>query len=100
MMSKLKRPKIEFFLPYHKYTRPYNPLDEQLDEDDQPLPGQEPYYVVGTMSMHHDICYRDNMTKEEKHKCDDAMLQELDGLQSPGFREKIDQKLVRSIIRK
>ena len=77
---------------------PYNPLDEQLDENDQPLPGQEPYNAVDAISMRHDICYRGNGTIEGKHKCDDIMLQELDVLQPHGFREKIDRKLVRIII--
>ena len=50
------------------------------------------------ISKHQDICYQDNTTKEGKHKCDDLMLQELDELKLRGFREKIDKKLVRSII--
>ena len=64
-------------LPRHKYTGPYNPLDKQLDENDQPVQGQEPYNAVDTISMHHDICYRDNDTRGGKHKCDDKMLQDL-----------------------
>ena len=28
-------------LPRHKYTGPYNPLEEQLDENDIPIAGQE-----------------------------------------------------------
>ena len=99
-IGKLPRPKRGFVLPYHKYTGPYNPLHEQLDEYDQPLPGQEPYNAVDAISMRHDICYRDNNTKEGKHECDDVMLQELDVLQPKGFREKIDRKLVRTIIGK
>ena len=79
-------------LPYHKYTGPYKPLDEQLDENAQSLPGQEQYNAVDAISMRHDICYRDS--EEGKHKCDDKMLQEL---QPRGFREKIDKKLVPSI---
>ena len=32
------RPKKGFVLPKHKYTGPYNPLNKQLDENDNPLP--------------------------------------------------------------
>ena len=85
-------------VPYHKYTGPYNPLHEQLDEYDQPLPGQEPYNGVDAISMRHDICYRDNETKEGKHACDDEMFQDLDVLEPKGIREKIDRKFVRAII--
>ena len=61
VIGKLPRPKKGFVLPYHKYTGPYNPLDKQLDEFDQPHPGQEPYNAVDAISMRHDICYRDNV---------------------------------------
>ena len=35
----LPRPKKGWVLPGHKYTGPYNPLDEQLDENDLPIAG-------------------------------------------------------------
>ena len=98
VIGKLPRPKRGFVLPYHKYTGPYNPLHEQLDETDKPIPGQEPYNAVDAISMQHDICYRDNNTKEGKLDCDDEMLKELDELEPEGIREKIDKRLVRSII--
>ena len=97
-IGKLPRPKRGFVLPYHKYTGPYNPLHEQLDENDQPIPGQEPYNAVDAISMRHDICYRDNNGKEGKLNCDDKMLEELDTLEPKGIREKIDKKLARTII--
>ena len=73
------RPKEGFVLPGHKYTGPYNPLSLQLDENDNPLPGHEPFNAVDAISMHHDICYRDN--EKEKEKCDDKMLLELNLLE-------------------
>ena len=91
-------PKNGFVLPKHKYTGPYNPLDKQLDEHDQPLPGQEPYNAVDTISMHHDICYRDHDSKEGKEKCDDEMLKHLTILNPKDLRERIDKKVVQSII--
>ena len=47
--------------------------------------------------MRHDICYRDNDTKEGKHACDDEMLKEQDVLEPKGIRGKIARKLVRTI---
>ena len=44
-IGKLPPPKRGFVLPYHKYTGPYNPLPEQLDEDDQPVAGDQPCSV-------------------------------------------------------
>ena len=100
-IGKLPRPKRGFVLPYHKYTGPYNPLHEQLDENDQTIVEQEPYNAVDAVSMRHDICYRNNnSTKDGKLKCDDEMLHELNELESKGIREKIGKKLVQSIIGK
>ena len=89
-------PKKGFVLPWHKYTGPYNPLDKQLDENDQPIPGQEPYNGVDAISLHHDICYRDHADK--KGECDNTMLQELKVLKPKNLREKIDRQLVRVAI--
>ena len=99
IIGKLPRPKKGFVLPSHKYTGPYNPLDEQLDENDIPVSGQEPFNAVDAISMRHDICYRDHgNSKSGKHECDDDMLKELDVLQPENIREKIDRKLVKSLI--
>ena len=72
------RPKKGFVLPKHRYTRPYNPLHLQLDPQDNPLPGNEPYNSVDAISMRHDICYRDN--EAGKRGCDSKMLAELNKL--------------------
>ena len=96
-IGKLPRPRKGFVLPGHKYTGPYNPLNEQLDENDLPIVGQEPFNTVDAISMKHDICYRDH--SNGKKKCDDQMILELDDLLEPkNLREKIDRKLVRNII--
>ena len=92
MIGKLPRRKRGFVAPCHKYTGPYNLLHEQLDVYDQPLSGQEPYNAVDAILMRHDICYRDNDTKEGKKACDDEMLGPIVS------REIIDRKLVRTII--
>ena len=89
MIGKLPQPKSGFVIPYLKYTGPYNPLHEQLDEYDKPLAGQEPYNAVDAISMRHDICYRDNETKEGKHACDDEMLKDLDVLEPKGIQETV-----------
>ena len=98
VIGKLQRTMSGFVVPYHKYTGPNHPLHKKLDEYDQPLPGQEPFNAVDGISMLHDICYRDNETKEGKHACDDEMLQDLDVLEPKGIQEKIDRKLMRPIM--
>ena len=83
-------------LPSHRYTGPYNPLEKQLDEYDNPLPDQKPFNAVDRFSLRHDICYRDG--KESKRRCDDDMLEELDKLKPKNSREKFDKNLVRTVI--
>ena len=99
LIGKLPRPNGGFTLPRHHYTGPYNPLDRQLDENDVPIKGQEPYNAVDAISMRHDICYRDHSEeKGGKHRCDDAMLSELDELTPKNMRERIDKGVVKAMI--
>ena len=80
----LPHPKKGWVLPSHKYTGPYNPLDEQLSND-IPVSGQEPFNNVDEISLRHDICYRDKPS--EKKQCDKIMLNELKLLQPKNNRE-------------
>ena len=95
-IGKLPRPKKGFVWPGHKYTGPYNPLNEQLDENDLPIIGQEPINKVDEISMRHDICYRDSPS--EKKQCDDLMLDELNNLKPENWRESIDKRAIGSIM--
>ena len=71
-------PKDILTLPNHRYTGIQStPLDEELDEDDNPLFGHEPYNQVDALALNHDVCYRDSKSKVDKHKCDDIMLKDL-----------------------
>ena len=92
-------PKKGLVLPKHKYTGPYNPLNKQLDENDQPIPGEEPYNAVDAISMKHDICYRDHGKKiRGKQNCDEEMLKEIAVLKPKNVRERIDRKVVQQIM--
>ena len=90
------KPKKCFVLPKHRYTGHYNPLHLQLDSEDRPLPGQEPYNAVAAIAMRHDNCYRDNVNGEVKY--DRKILAVLNALTRRGRREEVDRQLVRDII--
>ena len=92
----IPRPKKGWVMPGHKYTGPYNPLEEQLDENDLPIQGQEPFNKVDEISMRHDICYRDN--PKGKKKCDKIMLHELDLLEPSNMRERMDKYVTTKMI--
>lgn len=96
LIGKLPKPKRGWTLPNHKYTGPWNPLDKQLDENDRPLPGQEPFNQVDEIAMRHDICYRDH--EDDKHGCDRQMIKELNDMNPRGLRERLDRSLVRATI--
>jgi len=96
LIGKLPKPKKGWTLPKHKYTGPWNPLHEQLDQNDNPLPGQEPYNQVDEIAMRHDICYRDH--EDDKHGCDKQMIQELSDMKPKGLRERIDRAFVKRVI--
>ena len=98
LIGKLPKPKGGFTLPSHEYTGPYNPLEKQLDSNDNPLPGQEPYNQVDAISLKHDICYRDFNNKQGKLKCDKDMLNSLSKTKTIGIREGFDKKLVQAAI--
>ena len=92
------KPKRGFVLPKHRFTGPYNLMHLQLDSKDNPLPGNEPYNAVNDISMHHDICYRDNDTSAGKRECDRIMLSGLNTLVPNDRRLKVDRERIRSII--
>ena len=100
LIGKLPKPKGGFTLPSHKYTGPYNPLEKQLDANDQPLPGQEPYNQIDAIALKLDICYRDNNNKQGKLKCDKDMLNSLSKTKTEGVQESFDKKLVQAAIGK
>ena len=74
---------------------PFTELDKRLDENDNPLPGYEPFNQIDEIAMKHDICYRDNDNRKE---CDKKMLDNLSSIKTKGVREKIDYLLVKPVI--
>ena len=67
-------------LPAHRVCGPYNPLESQLDDDGNPLPGQEPYNEVDAICLEHDKDYDKAKSKSDKHEADRKMLQSLSDL--------------------
>lgn len=88
-------PLKNWHLPGHKYTGPFTELDKRLDENDNPLPGYEPFNQIDEIAMKHDICYRDN---PDRKLCDKEMLSQLKTIKTKGVREKIDYALVKPVI--
>ena len=77
---------------------PINPLESQLDDDGNPLPGQEPYNEVDAICLEHDTDYDEAKSKSHKHEADRKMLQSLNDLKPKSFRERVDKAVTRAVI--
>ena len=87
-IGKLPKPKSGFTLPGHKYTGPYNPLDQQLRFD--PQTGEilefyeQPTGKTDAVAAQHDVDYSVCEGKENPRKCknkaDRKMVAALDSI--------------------
>jgi hypothetical protein len=97
LLEKLPHPKGGFTLPNMRYCGPFNPLEVQLDENDEPNPGHEPVNSLDSACKTHDVLYRD--FPDEKHRWDKQLLRQIDALgPSNGWRESLARKFVKGII--
>ena len=83
VIGKLPKPKSGFTFPGHKYTGPYNPLDQQLKFDaitEEILEiYDQPTGPTDAIAMQHDVDY--SVCKDDrkcKNKADMKMIQALD----------------------
>ena len=98
LIGRLPTPKRGWTLPAHRFCGPYNPLESQLDDDGNPLPGQEPYNEVDAICLEHDKDYDKAKSKSDKHEADRKMLQSLSDLKPKSFRERVDKAVTRAVI--
>ncbi|ESO92996.1 hypothetical protein LOTGIDRAFT_162020 [Lottia gigantea] len=83
----------EKHLPGHNYTGPGTRLDLRLDENDIPKPGEEPVNRVDAAALKHDILYR-NKDVTFRHQADKQMIDELENIPNPTFKEKLQRALI------
>ena len=98
LIGKLPKPKKGFVLPGYRYCGPFNPLDEQVDEDGNPLPGNEPVNELDDICRIHDNMFEKAKNLKDKHKADKEMLGRLKKLKPKSFGEKVNKKVVQGII--
>ena len=98
LIGKLPRPKKGWVLPGYRYCGPFNPLEEQVDENGKALLEHQPYNQVDDVCRIHDNMYSKARNKADKHKADKVMLDNLKKLKPKNFREKVDKKIVQGVI--
>ena len=88
LIEKLPHPSKGWTLPNYKFCGPLNPLEVQLDENDEPRDGHAPRDQLDSACMWHDIKYRD--FPDEKHRWDKELIRRIDALDSSsGWRESL-----------
>lgn len=72
----------------HRFTEPGTNLEKRLNPDDTPKADSIPINRVDWAAYRHDLAYRDNSDIESRHAADRKMIQELDNIENPSFRER------------
>ncbi|ESP04436.1 hypothetical protein LOTGIDRAFT_170829 [Lottia gigantea] len=88
----------EKHLPGHNYTGPDMRLDRRLDENDNPKPAEEPVNRVDAAALKHDILYR-NKDVTFRHQADKHMIDELENIPNPTFKEKLLRALIIKLLK-
>jgi len=90
---------FELHLPGHNFTGPGTKLNKRLNPDLTPKEWSKPINKVDTAAYHHDLCYAKHQDRKTRNEiCDKEMLQELDEIEKPTLRERLDRSLVKNII--
>jgi len=88
----------ELHLPSHNYTGPFTRTDLRLNEDLTPKDWSLPINRIDEAALKHDIAYMDK-SLEARHKADDIMIEELNNIDNPTFREKIERNIIIPILK-
>ena len=97
-VTKFKTKYGELHLPGKNYCGPLTRLDIRLDEHDVPKHGEEPTNKVDEACLKHDIAYR-NENIRDRQKADIDLIQDLNEIGKPTFREKLDRAIVKTAMK-
>jgi len=90
---------FELHLPGHNFTGPGTRLDRRLNSDLTPKEWSKPINKVDTAAYHHELCYAKHQDRKTRNElCDKEMLQELDEIDKPSLRERLDKGIVKNFI--
>ena len=88
----------ELHLPGRNYCGPLIRLDIRLDENDIQKPGEEPTNKVDKACLKHDNAYR-NKDIRSRQKADIDLNQDLNEIEKPTFKEKLDRAIVKTAVK-
>ena len=90
--------KGELHLPGHNFTGTGTNLDKRLDVNDTPRNDSKPINRIDEAAYKHDLKYRDHSDIKSRHQADKEMIEELDNISSPTFRERVERMLVKKAL--
>ena len=91
---------FELHLPGHNFTGPGTRLNKRLNPDLTPKEWSKPINKVDTAAYHHDLCYAKHEDRKDRNEiCDKEMIRELDEIDKPTLRERLDRSIVKNIIK-
>jgi len=88
----------EMHLPGHNFTGPGTKLKKRLNPDGTPKSWSKPVDRVDTAAYHHDLAYAKYADKGNRLEADKRMIRELDNIENPTVRERMEKAVVRPII--
>ena len=88
----------ELHIPGMNFAGPGTRLDYRLNDDGSPKVWSKPVDRVDQAAYYHDLAYNEYKDTENKNIADREMLQQLDSIEKPSFREKIEMAIIKPII--
>ena len=83
----------EMHFPGSNYLGPGTKFIERVQKGDKPTDR------VDEAAMHHDLAYAVYKDKGKRHEADRKLLQELDAIENPTFKEKIKKVTTKAVIK-
>ena len=80
------------------FAGPGTRLDYRLNDDGTPKEFSKPIDRVDQAAYYHDLAYNEFKDTENRNIADTEMLQQLDSIEKPSFREKIEMAIIKPII--
>ena len=90
---------FEMHFPGHNFTGPGTKLYKRLNPDGPPKESSIPINRVYNAAYDHDLCYSKHDTKTRNDVCDKTMLGELNSIENPTLRERIDKSIFGKLIK-
>ena len=88
----------ELHIPGMNFAGPGTRLEYRLNDDGSPKSWSQPVDRVDQAAYYHDLAYNEYTDTENINIADREMLQQLDSIENPSIREKIEMAIVRPII--